>query len=915
MDEESKEQLINILKELPDENSCIDYKEIPYRKDKNSTASFIKDICAFVNSSEAFGKNKFIIFGIRNCTMERIGLRTVLMEDDECYQSWCEYIEPRPTIQTGIIKYNGIEYGYIFITKDNNDRVYSITKDYPDEFVSRTEQIQKMRDKVYGSTAYIRKGSKNYLLSECDRRKIYEQDRQIIESRRQYIQPYILSTEEDINKDILKICALFGTWDENNENEKKVISDVLGIGYNTWIKVLRKILNKKSNSISFKNGRWKIENKEELLEEYAENYFPEDITKFEKAALNILTTTDPKYDLAADKRYMNNIVGNKPKYSYEIKRAVAETIAYVKSIESLFINCPKEIHHIKWFVIRNVFENVDWKQLATLNTILPLLAEIDAKEYLSQLEGIINNKEDELIKLFYEKEEFVTQTRYINGLVWSLELLAWYPTHIMKAFDIFAKLAKYDERIMDSMCRILLPWNPQTLADIHLKKTTLETLLENYENFGWKLLMQLMPNKRNYTVPTYKPIWNNKIKDNIKVTNGELYNQYREYVNLAINYSRHNVDRIVQLIDIIDDLPKDLFNNIIKKIKTKDVRKLPENDRFYIWNKLENIIQKHKNYSEADWALPEEAIKKLEEVSEEIKPLDKKIYYKRLFTHDYLNSLSSKESYNVREKRILEERKEAIEDLLQEGIQKVIDFADNTEDPRGAGVALAEIKLNAKQEKNILQLLNDNNNAIAQGFIYRKYYNENDKWLNSIDFNNINDYGKALLLVQLPINKTVLKKEKELLGAKENEYWEKANIYSIDKEVDYNYTLEKLLEYKKPVKAIELASRGIYEKKELSRELVAKALMNALGDQDSIKYYDVYNIKQLIKYLQDKKYSSQELFKIEWAYLPVLDNYDEYRPITMEKMMSENPEVFMQIICLAYKAEKMNQIKKILIQN
>lgn len=34
MNKEEKEELLEILKELPDENSWLDYKEIPYKKEK-----------------------------------------------------------------------------------------------------------------------------------------------------------------------------------------------------------------------------------------------------------------------------------------------------------------------------------------------------------------------------------------------------------------------------------------------------------------------------------------------------------------------------------------------------------------------------------------------------------------------------------------------------------------------------------------------------------------------------------------------------------------------------------------------------------------------------------------------------------------------------------------------------------------
>ena len=59
MNIELKSELIKIVEELPPESSCLDYKVLPYENDNIS--ELIKDICAFLNSEEAYGKNKFII--------------------------------------------------------------------------------------------------------------------------------------------------------------------------------------------------------------------------------------------------------------------------------------------------------------------------------------------------------------------------------------------------------------------------------------------------------------------------------------------------------------------------------------------------------------------------------------------------------------------------------------------------------------------------------------------------------------------------------------------------------------------------------------------------------------------------------------------------------------------------------------
>ena len=358
MDEELKNKIFKILSELPDENSCLDYKQIPYEQSKK--ADFIEDVCAFLNSSEGYGKDKFIIFGIENAKHDRKGIRATPMEDDAKYQELCDKIQPRPHVETGSITFEGLPYGYIYIPSNNDDRVYSIVEDYPKKKSIGEEETFK--SKVYASTAFIRKGSRNYKLNEYDRRKIYEQDQQIKNINKENIMRYS-SPLVDEEKDILKFCALFGTWNEESDDEKIIISQIIGQEYNKWIKTLRTLLNQKSEYVAFKNNRWKIEKKEELIERYSKDYFKEDIAKFENSAIKIVMEIDPKFDLDPDKRIMSDIIEKKMVYSKELKKSVLETFAYIKSINSKFINCEDEVSNFEWNIVRNILGNSSWKNL------------------------------------------------------------------------------------------------------------------------------------------------------------------------------------------------------------------------------------------------------------------------------------------------------------------------------------------------------------------------------------------------------------------------------------------------------------------------------------------------------------------------------------------------------------------------
>lgn len=900
MDEELKDKILKILKELPDENNSVDYKQIPYREEKYSKADFIKDICAFLNSSESYGKDKFIILGIEDQTKNRIGIKNVKMEDDEKYQSWCDLIEPRPTIATGYIEYDGLEYGYIYITKDNKDRIYSINQDYPSEYVMRQEELQKFKSKVYQSTAYIKKGSKNYLLSEIDRRIIYENDREAksLENRETYKYTSIQVDEEE--KDILKICALFGTWNEENENEKEVISSIVGLEYDVWIRKLKKLLTQKSEYISFKNHIWKIEQKENLIEKYSEEYFPEDIEKFKKVAVKILIEQDPKFELESDKRMMSNILGIKTAYSKSIKKSVLETFAIMKSLEIKFTNCRTEVINSLWYIVRETLKGANWQLIATLDDLLPIIAEIDGQEYINQLNNFIGNKE-ELEKIFNEKEENVFTTKYVHGIYWSLELLAWNPIYLMAVFDIFCRIETYDKEIMNTMVRILLPWYPQTKADITLRVATVGMTLREYNEIGWKLLIKLMPNEERTSHPTYKPKWNDLVSELENITNKELYQQYDQYIEMAIEYSKNNPERISSLIEIIDDVSKDNFDKIYTKVTSEDILNMDDENKFIIWTTIENLITRHKKFQDSEWALPEEAVKRLEEMSKVVKPLKKEIYYRRLFDSNYWDLIDEKGNYEEEEKHLLLEQIKAIEDIFNLKISNVISFSNSIKNKYKIGICLANIELSKEEEDTIIKLLDTDEYLLAQGYVNEKHKKEKN-WINDVNLKEITTNAKVKFLTELPKTDIIWKKVIEILGTDENEYWKAVDIRVANSESEYEFAIKKMLECNRPIQAIELINMALHQKVNFERKLSELALKKALEEQEQINYIIVYDIKNIIKDLQECKYDETKLFAIEWSYLPLLSNDEDYRPITIERKLSRDPKTYNELLCIAYKA-------------
>ena len=381
MNIELKSELIKIVEELPPECSCLDYKVLPYENDKIN--ELIKDLCAFLNSEEAYGKNKFIIIGISD-KKDLCGLTTVPMQDYRFYQQAADYIFPRPLIETGTFKHKikGLEYefGYIYISKDNLDRIYEISKDYFYKKDKNLYSLEQALPKIaVASTTWIRRGSCKRILDEYTRRKIYETDNMkksfSLNNKIGYVE-----VNKTLNSKVIKTALLFGKWNEKNPNDKKIIEKFSDMTYDKFIEQFR-LIAKAENDFAFKNGVWKINNRTKYIEYYALDFYKEDIDSFRSIIIEILIEKHPKLDLPADKRRMSNIYNKNTKYSEEIRNGVAETLVIIEYLKNNFENCKIDASNFAILAIRELLENSSWYTWASIDNLLPFLAEASPSEY------------------------------------------------------------------------------------------------------------------------------------------------------------------------------------------------------------------------------------------------------------------------------------------------------------------------------------------------------------------------------------------------------------------------------------------------------------------------------------------------------------------------------------------------------
>jgi len=721
----------------------------------------------------------------------------------------------------------------------------------------------------------------------------------------------------------LVLAVLLGSWQEKNKSDIEVVSQFLKISYDEWLKKAQEILHCPGCPLSVTNGEWSIADRAELWEQLGSRLLDQNLNLFKSLAISVLKDPDPAFELPADERFAAIIYNKELKYSRALRKGVAEGLAILGSLPKVCCNCsPGKARDIAYGVIRELLSNADWVLWGSLNNLLPSLAESAPNQFLKAVENAIYQTPCPFDKLF--SQEGIGSDNYLTGLLWALEGLAWDKQLLVRVCVALGGLASHDpegrwsNRPANSLVTILQPWLPQTLASADKRDVAVRTILNETPDVGWNLLLRLLCGQHLISFESYKPSWRRLIPAEWKntVTLKEYRQQTLHYAELAVTTAGHDTGRLTVLIDLLDDLPKTALDHFLEVLGSEFISGLPEEQKLSIWNHLTKNINEHRRFSDAKWAVTEEQISRIEQITQKFAPTKPFYLYQHLFSECDVD-LYEKNGDSIEQQKQLEtKRKTAISEILQQdGFEGVIRFAEFVSFPIRVGHALGVIADPVIEQVILPHFLNDPNDChrkLAQGYTTWRFYLKSGEWCDGIDTTDWTPEQLGQFLAYLPFKKETWDRASIWLAEHENEYWTLTNANTCDKDNDLSIAVDKFVEYDRPLAAINCLSTMCHFKQPINTDQCIRALNAALSTSEPSSNMDKYNIIELIKFLQlEPSIDQEELLKIEFAYVRLLDHHNGASPLFLERKLANSPEFFCEVIHqLIYKSNKKNQPPK-----
>lgn len=785
-------------------------------------------------------------------------------------------------------------------------------------------------------------------LSKDQAEKIYSDTHGFIEKIRRH---EILGPSEQMipewvdcfDSKILTAIIIVTKWDTRKEKDKEAVSILAGIPYDQLEEKLYELTSFEDAPIRLVGNFWQIISKKDLWSLIACKINRQTIDRIENVVFDVLGEPDPSFDLPPRERLMASIKGAVPEYSNELKSGLADTLALLSALGDHECRNMGEIRltdRIAYWVTKLLTKDTSARGWYSFGQNLVPLAEAAPQSFLQSLENSMEGSNPSIGQLFIEQEAFYGYS--YSNLLRALETISWNLSYLSQVSQDLARLSEicpsenYGNGPLNSLKEIFLGWVNNTCATHENRLKIIDSvLIKYYPEVTWKLLISLLPEDLGgFSTPICKPNYHDWAKTYCKKILKKDYFQYvycvaDKLINLVDQDSK---SRWIELTKNVTRLPKKYIDEFVDKLLTIERSELSDEIQLEIADELRHIISRHRKFKDRKWALPKEAIDKLEEAFNFIVPNDLLLKNKYLFDEyipEFIYPIIGLETDYQKSEEIIENyRKNALLVIYRiKGTDGIRELTIKCNFPDIVGTIIAKSEFKSNIESEVLDWLESEDEGLitaSQSFIlWCAVVDEN--WINSI-FNQFSSRSKHWIvnfLLGLPFNQKTF----EILSISEeeiiNDYWKKVKSYYLNN-TDLgmiNWVVEQLLTNGRPLNALDATCvfYGSNQAVPLDCSLLANTLKeiaftNLRNIDQSIRKYERlsdiqtrdHNIIQAIEYIQEQgQLSREEIAHIEWIYLPLLkyNSVKSIKPVYLEREILSNPDFFVYILSLVFKPQ------------
>lgn len=706
--------------------------------------------------------------------------------------------------------------------------------------------------------------------------------------------------------------VLAGGWNAANEHDQAVLAKLCNTSYENVDAEARRLGSLADAPLDLEGSVWTLISPMDaftLLGPLIDSGFQK---RFREACIEVFSERDRSLDIREDERPIIPTRGADFRHSDWLRRGLARTLLMISGFHEA----------AKFRVIDSTIEQYvngivsslpgiadDIGVLLSLKSEFPLLVEAAPLPLAHALDRMLEGDSEKWAPVIFRDKENHSiwgSSSPHTYLLWALETIAWSPEYLHRAASILMKLAEFDpggrlaNRPLNSLREIFLAWRPNTYASVEERIAVFRSICRKRPRVGLQLAMSLLPSNHDFSGGTAKP----RIRDfgeaeSKPTTTADIQRGFQQYAEIAVELAGADVSRLTALIATLPQLDEPARARVIRAIGAS-VKNVDLESAFQLWSRLHDLVQKHRNFRDAAWALPADQLKPLEELCQSIEPADPVRQIVWLF-NDYAPKAGSPkgQDYLVEANR---DRAEALGALLRKhGIASVLDLAKAAKLPHFVGIALVESNagLDALQKATTLAIIPESGVSIefpmaVSAAAHHAHGPSWDSWIAGFPVTLAPPVAASLFLRWPDIRKTwdlVASLSPEI----DNEYWIRKWPFRPSSDEDLAFAFDKYVQVGRFSAIVRMTS---YNESVLSTHQciqVLKGLIDELN-RKACRLQDVqYEVVHLIQALQERQdVNVDDLAGLEYQFLPLLEFHAE--PTALNRLLAKSPQFFMSVV-------------------
>jgi hypothetical protein len=719
---------------------------------------------------------------------------------------------------------------------------------------------------------------------------------------------------------------LVSVWNDACPGDRDALSQLADMPYETLQPLLVRWAHEPDPPLRRVGDTWMMAAQEDAWRLIARYLTPDDLQRFERVAIDILSELNPALELPPDQRYAASIYGKVLTRSGHLRNGVAETLALMATLspETPFMaNRTGEAvaHSIVWQLLEQAKDNATlWASLADQ---LPLLAEAAPDVLLQAVEAGLAGATPILASLFQDQ---TTNAAFMSSsphtyLLWALETLAWNPAYLSSAALSLARLARLDpggalaNRPIHSLRDIFIFWYPNTTASLEHRLHVLDIIRRQEPAIAWNLLMQLLPQQHSTVSPTHGTKWRDWTPDSrCTPTVQEFMDATNAILGRLLSDAQTNPARWCNLIVSAGALLPEQQEVLLQHLESLEPTVFSAHERAQICSDLRKETVRHRDFSQAEWAMPAEFVHRLEAIYTRFEPEEPSTRYGWLFSYRVELPGMHGIPWSECEEAVENLRAEALQHILKrQGWQGVLALVEQVKEPALVGSTLGRSDL---LPIDLGVFLQDNlgapepwRNQMAQRFTSLCANKYGEPWIEACLLANSgawnpDQYGQFLLC--LPFSVSLFDRLDALPEEIQRYFWSHVQHIGFLYAIYIDRLLTRLIEFSRPHLAVVNVLQWAIEHapETVSSERIAEILEVSVQtppgpnfDAQSFAYYSA----ELFNYLEKTDLSRDRLASLELRYLTIHKHYR--RPRILYGELSRNPEVFVEALRCIFPAE------------